>query len=56
MAARLGARVGLLGCVGSDERGDELIARVAAEGVATWQVLSHNVREPCGPPSAQPFW
>jgi hypothetical protein len=34
-----GARVTLVGCVGSDERGDELVATVAVAGVATWHVL-----------------
>ncbi len=37
-AARLGARVGLIGRVGSDDRGDELLARLAEEGVDTRHV------------------
>src|ERR671936_138288 len=37
-AARLGARVAFVGRVGADRRGDELLARLAAEGVDTRRV------------------
>ena len=38
-AARLGARVAFVGCIGSDARGDALAAALAQEGVDTWHVL-----------------
>jgi ribokinase len=34
-AARLGARVAMIGCVGDDERGDELLANLRAQKVET---------------------
>lgn len=47
-AARLGARVALVACVGADARGDMLLSRVAAEGVDTSLVQ----REPGTPTGA----
>jgi len=44
-AARLGARVALVARVGADERGEEILARLAAEGVDTKQI----VRDPTAP-------
>jgi ribokinase len=38
-AARLGARVAFVGCIGSDARGDALAAALAQEGVDTGHVL-----------------
>jgi ribokinase len=38
-AARLGARVAFVGCIGADARGDALAAALAREGVDTWHVL-----------------
>jgi len=38
-AARLGARVALVARIGADERGDQILARLAAEGVDTTYVF-----------------
>src|SRR5436305_13526270 len=38
-AARLGARVAFVGCIGADARGDALVAALTREGVDTWHVL-----------------
>lgn len=38
-AARLGARVAFVGCVGSDARGDAIAATLAKEGINSWNLL-----------------
>src|SRR5688572_19266577 len=40
-AARLGARVAFVGCVGKDDRGDELLKLLRAEGINTKHVYRH---------------
>ena len=44
-AARLGASVTFVGCIGEDQRGDRVLERLKAEGVDT----KHVVRDPSSP-------
>lgn len=48
-AARLGARVALVGCIGEDRRGEELLARLETEGVST----TYMVRDAHSPTAAE---